>query len=174
VLLMERAYGHSHLEEALALSRSVVESTEQSITERARGVAAIYMALAQDLLDHEWDERFVQAGIEKCVTDAPYYAGCGLGLLADRHLARGERLAATEALERAADLFDRAGSALGGPGALRRLAVLAIEDNRPDAARAYLDRGLDRLAQFPFYGFMVRGLEKKLLTLRATLEDPRR
>jgi hypothetical protein len=56
---------------------------------------------------------------------------------------------------------------------LRRLAVLAIEESRPDAARAYLDRGLHRLAQFPFYGFKVRGLEKRLLALRATLEDPR-
>jgi hypothetical protein len=64
--------------------------------------------------------------------------------------------------------YDAAGSMLGGPNALARIAALEAEDGRPAEASALLDQAIARLREFPLGGFQVRKTEEKLTKQRAT------
>jgi hypothetical protein len=171
--LANQAFGeHADDKTAIALARSVLESPREAVSEVPRAIAGVMMASAQDMIDQPFDERMLRDSAERCEKLAQqYWAATGFRLLALREVSEGDRLAARQDLEHAADLFDAAGSMLGGPSALERLARMDIEEQRFDEARAHLDRGIARLKVFPYGGFQVRNLEDKLMGLRGTLEN---
>jgi hypothetical protein len=130
------------------------------------------MANAQDTIDQPFDERMLRDSAEHCEKLAQtFWAARGFRLLALRQLSEGDRASARQDFEHAVNLYDAAGSMLGGPSALEKLARMDIEEQRFDDARAHLDRGLARLKAFPYGGFQVRNLESRLSGLRGTLEN---
>src|SRR5690606_32228189 len=141
----------------------VLQGPQELVSDSARAVAGVVLCNARDMLDQPIDERLLLESAEACVRANEFYqAAIGFGLLGecraslDREEARG-------LLERAVRLYDDAGSMVGGPGKLRSLARLALEEGNLQEARAYLDRGLGHLAKFPLGGRVVRHLEQQLV-----------
>ena len=72
-------------------------------------------------------------------------------------------------LEQAVECFDRSPSMFAGPGALRELAALKADHGDVSGALIDIERGLERLARYPYAGQSGRMLRDKLVALRDRL-----
>jgi hypothetical protein len=171
VELAEAAFAAARYGEAAELAASVLAAPDHA-PPAARAVAAVLHPIALDQDGGPFDRAALAAGVAACVdANEPFYAAAGLSLAASAQLDAGDRAGARASLERAADLYDRAGSAIRGPGVLHRLVVIALEDARVADARRYLDRALAQLAKFPAAGAPARTLERKLREIRAAIDQ---
>lgn len=133
------AYGRGEFERSEEHARTVLGAPEHLVKPNARAIAGVLLCLASDGASPDEDD--LRASIEACMTlGEAYYAACGLTMLAKR---RPE--VAASALEEAVTQFNKAGSAFGGPGALRRLGLIAYEGQRYTDAETYLGRATAQL-----------------------------
>lgn len=170
--LAAEAFGRGDLPAVEEHSHSVLAAAADATGVTARGLAGVLHSDARNLLDKPVDEHLLRESIDACVTaNESYYAAVGLSLLA-RLREASDRSGASALLEESAALYDRSGSMLGGPSVRLRLAKLEMADNRVDAARAHLERGIAHLRTFPYGGFQVRALEGQLTSYLHSLEGP--
>lgn len=169
--LASQAQGDGKYQKAADHAMVVLRAPAERVSPAARAIAGIIWNDAAEVIEQPVDEELLKDSIEHCVsTGHPYYAAAGLAQMGRILLTRGDRAAAIRAYERAAPLFDQAGSMTAGPSVLLKLAMIDIEDGRREDARARLEQGLRHLRQFPYAGRSARTLEAKLTTLLASLD----
>src|SRR5262245_24277442 len=94
--------GVVNYEDAANHAVAVLEAPADAVDPRARAVAGIVLVKARDALGSVLDEALLASSIEASLsTGAPLWAGAGLMLLAELHIARGERAASKQLYERA-------------------------------------------------------------------------
>jgi hypothetical protein len=170
VELASYAHGQGEYESAAAYARGVVAAPRDLASPAARTIAGVMLSDSLEVLDEQVDDELLRASSESCAEENQhYFAGVGFAMLGRRSATAGDRVAARTRLERAVELFDQAGSMLAGPGTLKRLAQLAIDEARTADARDYLDRGIRWLEGFPLGGYGARYLEAQLREMRERL-----
>jgi tetratricopeptide (TPR) repeat protein len=156
------AYGRGEFDRSEEHARTVLAAPEQLVKPNARAIAGVLLCLASDGASPDDDE--LRASIEACIAlGESYYAACGLTMLGKR---RPE--VAMSALEEAVVQFNKAGSTFGGPGALRRLALIAFAQERYTDAHSYLAQASAQLAKQATPA--TRDAVQRLATLGATCE----
>ena len=166
-------YGHAEYQQAARHAQATLEGSESLVTTSARARAGIMACNAKDSLGQPVDIELLRESTEGAIqTGQPYQGGVGASLLGHIVLSSGNRAAARAAFERAVLLFDQSRSITGGPGMIRMLAIMEIEDGRREAARAWLEQGIRYLQQFPYAGKTARFPEAKLKALLASLDAP--
>ncbi len=151
----------------IAHAKAVLSAPASAVDPGAQAVAGVMLCGELSSGGQAVDEALLAASTTAAeANNLPYYAGLGFNHIARLHLARGERDDARSALERAADLFERARS-LSAASVLLRLAELDLEDSNREDARSHLDRGLAWLSSFPVSGKSLRLLRDKLQKLSA-------
>lgn len=165
--------GNCEYERVLGYAQPVLDASIESVEAAARAVAGILVCDANEALGKDVDARLLEASIEAATRTAQhYYAGIGFkqrarALLKDP----ATRAQAIATYEHAVSSFDASQSMFAAPGLLLELAKLKSADGDVEAARADIERGLERLARHPFGGTSARVLREKLTALRERLAE---
>jgi hypothetical protein len=165
-------YGHGEYDQAAEHARTVLDGPAQLDSDANRARAGVMLNNARDMNQQPIDEDLLRSSAEACIRAGhPYFGGVGLSILGRHRWLAGDRSAAREYVERAVDLFDQAGSVTAGPYVLKRLTGQAIEQQDPERARRYAERGIEHLRKFPLRGIGARRVEKQLEDLRKQVAD---
>lgn len=163
--------GFAAFESILAYAIPVLDAPDEIVAPGVRAVAGVLVCGAREGLDRDVDEALLRRSIDAAISAGEaFYAGFGLRQLA-RVLLRtaAGREAAIAALERAVEQFDASPSMFASPRALLELAKLKGESGDTSGARADIERGLERLARYPYAGQSAHIVRRKLLALRDQL-----
>lgn len=157
---------HHNLEEARRRYQSILDADSAVTSPTAWRTAAVMICSVHEDMDRPVDPDLLRRGLEACEStheehDA-YLAGIAAGHLARIERAAGRSDMARHYFERAVPHYDASGSMIGGPGSALEIARLLVADGDVAAAREWLRRGLEHLAQFPHGGRSVRDLREKL------------
>jgi tetratricopeptide (TPR) repeat protein len=156
-------YGTANFESAVRLTQAVLDAGNL-VEPAGHAIAGILQCVTFEMLEADIDEAAVASWVDVAMaTKHARDAASGTSLLARCALRRNERERARILMERAVPLWEQAGSMTGGPGILRRLALLDIEEGNVAEARRHFERALEWLRQFPLGGMAPRFLEKKIL-----------
>lgn len=165
--------GNCEYERVLGYAQPVLDASAEVAEPATRAVAGILVCDANEALGKDVDEELLEASIESATRIGQhYYAGIGLkqrarALLQDS-ATRGRAIAT---YEQAVASFDASQSMFAAPGLLLELAKLKSADGDMEAARADIERGLERLARYPLGGTGARVLRERLTALRERLVE---
>jgi hypothetical protein len=150
---------------SIAHANEVLQGPPELVTDRARAIAGVMSCNARDMADQELDDELLQRSAEACLNIGEHqYAAIGFEILGYRKTST-DRPGARRLLDRAAHLFDSAGSTRAAARVLVRLAWLSLEEDGLDEARAYRDRTVTQLAKL-LPGYAGPALERELRELQ--------